>query len=154
MRVFSATFVDVAVTALQDLFSIIAGANAPITLLSCVISQSTDYGDSEEEGLLIDIIRGNGTVGSGGSAPTVRKHDTHGGAAIGTVRANDTTEASAGSEESLFPVVWNIRMPWEYRPIPEERIRVDTVDDIVAVRLLDAPSDSLTVSGVITWAEG
>ncbi len=154
MRVYTATFAGVAVTALQDLFSLIAGANAPITLISCVISQSSDYGDSEEEGLLIDIIRGNGTVGSGGSAPTVRKLDTHGGAAIATVRANDTTEASAGTEESLYPVVWNIRMPWEHRPLPEERIRVDTVDDIIAIRLLTTPGDSLTVDGVITWQEG
>lgn len=153
-NVFTATFVDVAVTALQDLFSLIVGANAPVTILSCTISQSSDYGDSEEEGLLIDIIRGNGTVGSGGSALTARLHNTNGGAAIATVRANDTTEASAGTEESLYPVVWNIRMPWEYKPTPEEQFRVDTADDIVAVRLLDAPADGLTVSGVLTWKEG
>ena len=154
MRVFTATFKDVTVAALQDLFSLVVGANAPVTILSCTISQSTDFGDSEEEGLLISIVRGNGTVGSGGTAPTARLHDTNSGAVVATVRANDTTEASVGTEEDMYLATWNIRMPWEYRPTPEEYFRVDTADDIVAVRLLDAPSDDLTVSGTLTWKEG
>ena len=151
---FTATFKDVAVTALQDLFSLVVGGNAPVTLLSCVISQSTDYGDAEEEGLLISVVRGNGTVGSGGSAPVARLNNTNGGAAIATVRANDTVEASVGTEEDMHLEVWNIRMPWIYRPIPEERVRTDTVDDIIAVRLLDTPADSITVSGTLIWQEG
>jgi len=93
-------------------------------------------------------------VGSGGSAPTIRKNDTKAGAAIATVRANDTTEASAGTEEDMFLENWNIRQPWQYRPTPEEYFRVDTVDDIVAVRLLDAPGDELTGSGTLIWREG
>ncbi len=154
MRVFTATFKDVEVSALQDLFSLVVGANAPVTILSCTISQSSDYKDAEEEGMLIGIVRGNGTVGSGGSAPTARLHDTNGGAVVATVRANDTTEASAGSEEDMFLEVWNNRMPWQYRPTPEEYFRVDTADDIVAVRLLKAPGDALTASGTLIWKEG
>ena len=154
MRVFTATFQGVTVGALQDLFSLVVGANAPVTILSCTISQSSDFGDSEEEGLLIGIVRGNGTVGTGGSAPTARLHDTNSGAVVATVRANDTTEASAGAEEVMYLEVWNIRMPWQYRPTPEEYFRTDLGDDIVAVRLLGAPSDDLTVDGTLTWKEG
>jgi hypothetical protein len=154
MNVFTATFKDVAVTALQDLFSLVVGADAPVTILSCTISQQSDYKDAEDEGLLISIVRGNGTVGSGGSAPTPRLHSTNGGAAIATVRANDTTEASVGSEQDMHLECWNVRMPWVYRPTPEEQFRVDTTDDIVAVRLLDVPIDELTVSGTLVWKEG
>ena len=154
MRVFTATFKDVEVAALQDLFSLVVGANAPVTILSCTISQSSDYKDAEEEGLLISIVRGNGTVGSGGSAPTARLNDTKAGAVVATVRANDTVEASVGTEEDMFLENWNIRTPWQYRPIPEEYFRVDTADDIVAVRLLDVPSDALTTSGTLIWKEG
>ena len=154
MRVYSVVFNDVVVSALQDLFSLVVGANAPVTILSCSISQRTDFGDSEEEGLRIAIIRGNGTVGTGGSALTERLHDTKGGAVVASARSNDTTEASAGTEEEMFIETWNIRMPWQYKPTPEEHFRVDTVDDIVAVRLLDAPGDPLTCSGTLTWKEG
>ena len=154
MNVFTATFDDVNVTALQDLFSLVVAANAPATILSCTISQRSDLGDAEEEGLLIALVRGNGTVGSGGSAPTPRLHSTNSGAPLATVRANDTTEASAGAEEIFYPVVWNIRMPWEYRPTPEEYFRTDLDDDIVAVRLLTAPNDVIIVSGSLTWKEG
>ncbi len=154
MRVFSAVFNDVAITALQDLFSLVVGANAPVKILSCTISQKTDFGDAEEEGLRIVVVRGNGTVGSSGSALAERLHDTNSGAAIATARSNDTTEASAGTEEEMYIETWNIRMPWQYRPTPEEQFRVDTVDDIVAVRLLDAPTTSINVSGTLTWKEG
>ena len=151
---FTATFKDVAVAALQDLFSLVVGDDAPVTILSCTISQSSDFGDSEEEGLLISIVRGNGTVGTGGTAPTARQHSTNGGAVITTIRANDTTEASAGSEEDMHLETWNVRMPWIYRPTPEEQFRTDQADDIVAVRLLDVPGSTLTASGTLVWKEG
>ncbi len=152
-QVYSATFSAVAVTALQDFFSLLVGDDEPIRILSCTISQSSDVGDAAEEGLRIAIIRGWGTVGSGGTAPTAIAHSSKQGAATTTVRANDTTEASAGTPVTLHVEVWNIRMPWIYLPIPEARIRVDQADDLVAIVLLDAPADSITVSGTITWEE-
>ena len=57
-KIYSAEFGAVAVSAAQDLFSLLVGADEPIHLLGCVISQSSDVGDSAEEGLLIKIIRG------------------------------------------------------------------------------------------------
>ena len=111
---FTATFKDVAVAALQDLFSLVVGANSPVTILFCSISQQSDYKDAEEEGLLISIVRGNGTVGSGGSAPTIRKNDTKAGAAVATVRANDTTmmatNATARPEGTPSPPM-NVAVP-------------------------------------------
>lgn len=152
-RTYSAEFADVAVTAAQDLFSLLVGDDEPIHLLGCTISQSTDVGDAAEEGLLIKIIRGWGTVGSGGSAPTAISLDGKGGAATTTVRANDTTEASAGSAVEVHSEVWNIRVPWVYLPIPEMRIRVDQADDLLSVSLITVPADSITVSGTIYWIE-
>lgn len=152
-RVYSASFSGVAVSALQDFFSLLVADDEPIKILGCTISQSSDYGDAEEEGLRIAIIRGWGTVGSGGSAPTARALSSKEGAASASVRANDTTEASAGTDLVMYEEVWNIRMPWIYMPVPEARIRVDQTDDIVSITLLDAPTDALTVSGTITWEE-
>jgi len=152
-QVYSAEFADVAVTVAQDLFSLLVGDDEPIHLLGCVISQNTDVGDAAEEGLTIKIIRGWGTVGSGGSAPTAIALSSKQGAATTTVRANDTTEASAGTDVELHSEVWNIRMPWIYMPIPELRIRVDQADDLLSVSLITAPADSITVSGTIYWEE-
>ena len=152
-QVYSAEFADVAVAAAQDLFSLLVGDDEPIHLLGCIISQNTDVGDAAEEGLTIKIIRGWGTVGSGGSAPTPVALSSKQGAATTTVRANDTTEASAGTDLDVHSEVWNIRMPWIYLPIPEMRFRVDQGDDILSVSLITVPNDSITCSGTIYWEE-
>ena len=152
-KIYSAEFADVAVTAAQDLFSLLVASNEPIKILGCIISQRSDVGDTEEEGLLIKIIRGWGTVGSGGSAPTAINLDSKGGAASASVRANDTVEASAGSPVDVHCEVWNIRMPWIYMPIPELRIKADNADDLISVSLITAPTDEITVSGTLYWEE-
>ena len=152
-RIYSAEFADVAVTAAQDLFSLLVGDDEPIELLGCTISQNTDLGDAAAEALTIKIIRGWGTVGSGGSAPTAINLDGKGGAATTTVRANDTTEASSGSAVNMHSECWNIALPWIYLPIPEMRIRVDQADDLLSVSLITVPADSITVSGTIYWRE-
>ncbi len=152
-QVYTATFSDVAVSVAQDLFSLLVGDDRPITILSCIISQNSDVGDAAAEGLSIKIVRGLNTVGSGGSAPTPILHDGKGVAADTTVRANDTTEASAGTPVDLHSEVWNIRMPWVYLPVPEARFRIDQTDDIVAVQLITVPADPITASGTITWEE-
>jgi len=152
-KIYSAEFSDVSVAAAQDLFSLLVGDDEPIHLLGCIISQNSDVGDAAAESLTIRIMRGWGTVGSGGSAPTARNLDGKGGAATTTVRANDTTEASAGSVVNMHTEVWNIAMPWIYMPIPELRIRVDQADDLLSVSLLAAPTDALITSGTIYWEE-
>ena len=152
-QIYSAEFSDVSVAAAQDLFSLLVGADEPIHILGCVISQNSDVKDAEEEGLTIRIMRGWGTVGSGGSAPTARPLSSKQGAATTTVRANDTTEASAGTVVNIHTEVWNIRMPWIYSPIPELRIRIDQGDDLVSVSLLAAPNDAIITSGTIYWEE-
>ncbi len=152
-KIYSAEFADVSVAAAQDFFSLLVGDDEPIKLLGCVISQKTDYGDSTAEGLTIKIIRGWGTVGTGGTAPTALNLDAKGGAATTTVRANDTTEASAGSAVEMHSEAWNIQMPWIYMPIPELRIRVDQTDDLLSVSLITAPGSAILCSGTIYWEE-
>ncbi len=152
-KIYSAEFSDVAVAAAQDIFSLLVGADEPISLMGFILSQNTEFGDAAAEQLTIKIIRGWGTVGSGGSAPTARNLDSKGGAATTTVRANDTTEASVGGTDIMHSECWNIRMPMIYLPIPELRIRVDQGDDIISVSLITVPDDSITMSGTIYWEE-
>jgi len=153
-RRYSASFRNVAVTAAQDIFSLVVASNEPIKILAAYLSQNTEAGDSEEEFLELQWVRGNGTVGSGGSALDERPLDSKEGAASASARANDTTAASAGTEQIMHVEAWNIRVPWIYLPTPETQIRVDNDDDIIALRLMAAPSDSITMCGTIYWEEG
>ncbi len=153
-QIYSASFADVAVSAAQDLFSLLVGADEPIHILGCVISQNSDVGDAVAESLTIKIIRGWGTVGSGGSAPTGIALSSKQGPATTTVRANDTTEASSGTDVLMHSECWNIAVPWIYMPIPELRVRVDQGDDLVSVSLITVPADAITTSGTIYWEEG
>jgi len=150
---YSTSFSGVAVTALQDLFSLIAAANKPVKLHACYISQLSDVGDAAEEMLRVDIVRGNGTVGSGGSAPTIYALRSTDPAAAATARANDTTEASAGTEQIMHSECFNIRAGWVYMPTPKMQISTNSADDIIAVRLLTVPADELTMCGTLYFEE-
>ena len=152
-KIYSASFTDVAVAAAQDLFSLLVGDDEPIHLMGFIISQNTEFGDAAAEQLTVNIIRGWGTVGTGGTAPAALNLDGKGGAATTTVRANDTTEASSGTDVLMHSECWNVRMPLIYMPIPELRIRVDQADDILSVSLITVPDDSITASGTIYWQE-
>ena len=67
-RFFSVPFSAVAVSVAQDLFEITVGTR-PIRLHEIVISESSDFGDSQAEGLVVSIKRGVGaTAGSGSNS--------------------------------------------------------------------------------------
>ena len=153
-RMYSTSFSGVAVTALQDFFSLVVADDEPVHIHACYISQTTEVADAAEEMLRIDIVRGNGTVGSGGSAPTIYALDSKVGGASATARANDTTEASAGTEQIMHSEAFNVRTGWVYIPTPETRIKTDQADDIICIRLLTVPADSITMDGTLYWEEG
>lgn len=151
-RMYVGVFNNVAITALQDLFSLLPATDKPVALHAVYISQTSDFGDSAEEGVRISIVRGNTTVGSGGSAITGNPLYPNTAVDAATVRANDTTEASAGTEVIMHLESWNVRQTWMYHPAPEDRPGVEN-NEHICVRLLDAPGDSLTVDGTIVYEE-
>ncbi len=156
MGIVSARFEAVAVTAAQDLFSLASPSSGLGRLLSIVIAQTSDVGDAAEEILVVRIVTGNTTVGSGGSAPTAVPREL-GNAPTVTVRANDTTEVSVGTQAIKHSDAFNIRVGWQYIPTPEERIvwndLIAGTTTFLAVQLITVPSDSLTMTATITWEE-
>ena len=152
-RIYSAVFTDVAITAAQDLFSLLAGTNTPITIHEIFLSQKTEVGDAMEEGLVVNIKQGATVVGSGGSALTAIPRDVDDAAAAATGRINDTTPAGTGTIVTSHNYVWNVRVPLQILFTPELRPYVKGGRRIV-VGLVTAPADSITASGVITWSEG
>lgn len=154
-RMYRAAFGSVAVSAQQDLFEVLAPSNAIVIVHRIQLSQSTEVGDAAEEGLHLQMVRGEGsTSGSGGSTPTVTPIEAGTASAGVAVEANNTTKMTAGggSLAVLEEHVWNVRVPLDIIYTPEER-PIISPSDYFTVELNTTPADSLTMSGTITLEE-
>jgi hypothetical protein len=153
MRMYGAAFDAVAITAVQDLFELLAPTNTVVRLHMLDLFQTTDLGDAQEEVLRIRIRQGQTVTGSGGSTGTAVPNDFDDAASGSTVKFNNTTQANTGTIviDELFG--WNIRAPlqriWtpECRPIIRGGRRC-------TIELVGAPADSITASGNLVWSEG
>lgn len=152
-RIYSSVFEAVAVTAVQDLFSIVAGTNTPVLLHEFGLSQTTDLGDAQEEVLRIRLRAGATAAGSGGTAPVMIPRDLDDSAAAAVVRANDTTQAGTGTIVTHTAWGWNIRVPLQMIWTPETRPYFKGARRAV-IELVAAPLDSITMSGYLVWSEG
>ena len=148
-RMYTAIFDAVAVTAAQDLFEIVAPSDAVVRLHRIIINQSSDT-DSEQ--LRFAIKRGATTSGSGGSSVTPNPASAGDSAFGGTVEANNTTRASAGTIVTLHVEAQNVLNGWDWHPTPEERIDISPSIRLI-VGLEAAPVDSLTMHGTMYFEE-
>ena len=146
---YSAVFEEVAVTAVQDLFEIVAASDAVVIIHGIWLSQSSDAGDSESEQLNVLIHRGS-TSGSGGSTPTPRPLEVGFPAAGSTVEANNTTQSTEGNQ--IFADSFNVMAGWQWIPTPEMRPVLSPSGRLI-VELQTAPADSLTMSGTLIFEE-
>ena len=153
MRVYTVQFNAVAVTAQQDFFELLAGAEKPITVHEIFLSQSTEVGDAMEEGLAVLLKQGSTTTGSGGTTPTAIPRDVDDAASGVTAKVNNTTKATAGTIVTHAAWNWNVRVPLQILFTPETRPYA-TGSRRLTVELATTPADSITVSGYITFSEG
>lgn len=153
-RLYTCSFEAVAITAVQDLFNLVAPTNQTVHIHELNLFQTTDLGDAAEEVLRLRIRSGQTSDGTGGAAGTEVPLDVDDPAAGTVVRTNDaTTQASGGTIVTNWVDGWNIRVPYckiwtpETRPIIKGGRRA-------TVEIVAAPADSITASGCITWSEG
>ena len=151
-RVYTANFTSVAVTAQQDLISILASATSSFEIIEIWLSQSTEVGDAQEEGLSILLKTGATTVGSGGTTMTPPPRQLTDTAFGGTVRINDTTPASAGTIVTHEALNWNVRAPFQRLWVPDCTI-VCRVSTRFVLGLATTPADSITMSANILFRE-
>lgn len=157
---FNVGFAGVAITAAQDLFSLLASSSSRLAICRAEVWQYSDVGDAASEILAYTWKVGATTVGSGGSAATPRNVKQHTGskAATFTARVNDTTQASNGTIITLQPNAWNIQAGLLYAPKydpaqgVDERFVVEAGARIV-LSLDSVPADSLTCSGYVQVEE-
>jgi hypothetical protein len=151
---YTAVFQAVAVTAAQDLFTIITSSTAAVVVHAIYIGQSSDFGDAQDELLRIALKRGMTSNGSGGGTYTPVPLVPTDAAFGGTCRINDTTASSGGTIVVLDEQCFNVRSGYVFVPTPEMRSVVQaSTGGRFAVNLVAAPADSLTVSGTIYFEE-
>jgi hypothetical protein len=150
-RLYTIQFNAIAVTAQVDLFEILPATQKPVLLHGLILGQTTDYGDAQDEGLLVQVIRGHTTSGSGGASVTPVPMDSNATAAGATCERTNTTIASAGTGAVIHSDVWNVRAGYQWIWTPETKPRTQNAN-IIVVRMA-APADSITMSGTLYFEE-
>jgi len=151
-QIYDAIFEDIAVTLLQDLFEILAATDNTVYVHAWEIYQITDVGDAEEEILNLETVRGIGSTSSNGTAVTPHAKEDGFAAPGAVVERNGTTRMTGGTLEVLEKFGWNVRIPLMQIYTPETR-PVITPGDRWTLSLPIGPSDSLTMSGKVTFEE-
>ncbi len=152
---YSMQFSNVAVAAVQDLFSIKAVTNSVVVIHECHCGQETEEGDTQAEMLSWSIVYGSAsTVGSGGSAVTPNPLQIHSTASVAGAagRANDTTEISGGTLTTIHSDAFHVAAGLHYVPTPDARPVVSGVD-FLAITLLETPADTMDMYGVLIFEE-
>lgn len=140
-----------------DLLYLLPAAGKRCVLRGMIISNFSDFGDAQEEGVRISIIRLPATVtaGSGGSTVTGAVVDQNNGTAAGfTAHCNDTTVATtSGTALTIEEFGWNIRnTPFE-RWWPEDRYASDVINaSALVVRMQSTLADDVSMAFTF-WVE-
>jgi hypothetical protein len=151
-RIYSVSFTSVVASAQQDLFEVAAAAGKPVEMLGFVLSQSTEVGDAQEEGLSILVKTGATTTGSGGTAATAVPRVTGDTAFGGTAKVNNTTKATAGTIVVMDSFNWNVRAPFPWWWTPETTFTV-IGGGRMTIELATTPVDAITLSGTLYMRE-
>lgn len=148
-RMYTVSFTGVAVTAAVDLWELTPADDKPIEIVGMFVGQSSDPGDAQAEQTGYRVIRGHTTSGSGGTATTPRPLNRSGVAAGFTAETCNTTAASVGSTVDLHADVINWQAG-EKLWLPEScEWEASQADTTLVIRLIAAPTDSLTLSGTL-----
>lgn len=156
--VFTVTFENVNVVAVQDLFALLTPASTRLAVCRAEVWQFSDVGDAASEILRLTWKRGATVAGSVGTAATPANVKAWGRAAVTTARVNDTTQANSGTITTLFATAMNIFAGYVYAPRfgaefdVDERITVEASQRLV-LSLDSTPADALSMSGTITFEE-
>jgi hypothetical protein len=143
---YAAVFEEVAVSAAQDLFEIVAPSDAVVIVHGFVIGQSSDT-DSEQLNILVH--RGS-TSGSGGTSVTPSPLEVGDAAFGGTVEANNTSQGTEGT--FIHSDTFNVLNGYVWVPTPECRPVLSPAGRLI-IELQTAPADALTMSGTAYFEE-
>lgn len=156
-RVYTVSFTASPQGGAVDWFELIAPSSCGLAIFYLDIGQSTDYKDTEEEGIRYYIKRAAGsyTSGSGGNTSVARIPVRSGDAAATfTAETLNTTQAAAGTGTlaTVHMSVFNVRSGLDKLWTPETAISCKASEALV-VGMSGAPADSITWEGTAYVAE-
>jgi hypothetical protein len=156
-RVYTVAFTASAQGGAVDWFELPAPASCGLAIFYLDIGQSTDYGDTQDEGIRYYIKRASGsyTSGSGGNTGVARVPVRSGDAAATfTAETLNITQAAAGSGSlvTVHQSVFNVRAGLDKLWTPETAISCKASEALI-VGMSAAPTDSITWEGTAYVAE-
>lgn len=139
-----------AVSTAVDLFLLTIADDVPIRIWELTLGQTTDLGDANEEVLRIGIFKG---VTGGGGGADLTETPLHDRAPTAATAVDGQGTASTGGTR-VRTIEWNVRQAGPvWIPSPEMTIRLGQGSSPVAIRLLAAPGDSITLDTEVVWEE-
>lgn len=151
-RVYTTYFDNVSISAVQDVFSLKAGAANGLEVHQIDLTAGGVTSPAEIR-LRLKVLPATVTQGTGGTVPTISPTDSGDTkAATAVAHANDTTQATTGGTAKILEAhQWNVLLNWQWLPPPEDRIIVQAAEGFV----LDFPAapSATSVSGTIKWKE-
>ena len=151
-RIYTMSFQNVTLSAVQDLFNVSAGATKIFALLSVNLGQVTGTAVANCR-LRIRYLPSTVTAGSGGSGGTIKPFVSGDAGATITGRVNDTTQAtSSGTIVDLWDDQWNIINGFLWVPPVPSRPPVIGLSGALIVSLDTAPA-RIVANGTITVEE-
>lgn len=141
-----------------DLWEILPADDLPCKIRGIRLGQTTEVGDTAEEGLRISIIRMTATVtgGSGGSAGAPENVAKSGQTPGFSSETNNATVATtSGDTEIVEELSWNVRnSPFEIW-YPDPAFAPKAIQgQALLVRLQTTPADDFTFAGTLWVEEG
>lgn len=145
-RIYTAVFENITVSAVQDLFNLLAVAQGGFDVHWVKLMQTTL---TASETVRIKYQRGTTAGSGGGSATPAPLGDLGAPAADTVVDINDTTQGTPGTVIDMDG--WNLINPYLWMPTPLTQIHVPGTGRLI-VELEDAPT-SCSMSGSICFEE-
>jgi hypothetical protein len=151
-RLYSASFSNVAVSAVQDMLGIYAGVKV-LGIHSVNIGQISQT-SVESLRLRLRMLPATVTSGSVGSAVTPRPLVSGDAAATATARANDTTQAtSSGTAIDIWDDVWNLVNGYVWMPPVVGRPFIIPPSGAFILSLDSAPAAARTTNASVVFEE-
>lgn len=152
-RKYTVSFQNVAISAVQDVISLIAGSSKALALHHVNLGQITGVTVSNLR-MRLRMLPVTVTNGSGGSAPTPQKTNPSDAAATFTARANDTTQAtSSGTAVDLYPDVFNTINGFVWYPPIIGHPPICPISGAFILSLDTAPGSAITCNFAATVEE-
>ncbi len=152
MRVYTVSFKNVSVSAVQDLMAVYCGASAAVEIHWFQFGQvtATTVGNLRFRLVRLPATVTSGSVGNAGTVNKVRNGDA---SATATARINDTTQATtSGTAVDVLSDIYNPINGYQFLPAPEDRPAADP-SQAFSVSLDQAPGSAETMSGTTCFAE-